>query len=368
MKTKRRVLVVDHSRVVRSTLAKHLRDDFEVLEEADGESAWQTLVLNSSIIAVVGGVHLARLNGHELLARLRANKLRRLCDIPFLLVVSGNESAQEQAAARDRGVTDFITRGMTRHDIVGRIRRLVDWEFGQDIDDSTPPVPQRGRNTGNAAPASPEAVLVEALAGLDPHRGALSVIEFGLDDGERLHRKFGAETVQAITDRLVRVLAEKIGGGDRIAASGPTRCTIVSPGTSLASSVAFAQRVCRGLDNSQIAVRGVPFTPVVSAGIASRPGDPASDAARLLALARQRLRDAQDAGGNRVRAGGAGVDADYFAHLARLCVPDMPSPGTLGLQLMPLFMALEREFSFGLPLAEIERRFQLRAIEESSGQ
>ena len=69
----RRVLVVDHSRVVRSALAKHLREHFEVREEADGESAWQTLVLDSSIVAVVSGAQLPRLNGYDLLAPLGAD-------------------------------------------------------------------------------------------------------------------------------------------------------------------------------------------------------------------------------------------------------------------------------------------------------
>ena len=36
----RRVLIVDPSKVVRSALARNLREHFDVREEADGESAW----------------------------------------------------------------------------------------------------------------------------------------------------------------------------------------------------------------------------------------------------------------------------------------------------------------------------------------
>ena len=50
METIRRLLVLDNSRVVRATLSKHLKDDFEVIEEASGESAWQTLMLDSGIL------------------------------------------------------------------------------------------------------------------------------------------------------------------------------------------------------------------------------------------------------------------------------------------------------------------------------
>ena len=106
MDATRRVLIIDHSKVVRSALAKHLHGHYDVREEQDGESAWQTLVLDPTIIAVVAGAHLARLNSYELLTRLRNNKIRRICDIPFLLVVSGSESEQD----RELGLATHVGR------------------------------------------------------------------------------------------------------------------------------------------------------------------------------------------------------------------------------------------------------------------
>ena len=83
METIRRILVLDSSRVVRVTLNKHLKDNFDVIEESSGESAWQTLMLDSGISAVISGVHPLKLDAHDLLARLRASSIRRLRDIPF---------------------------------------------------------------------------------------------------------------------------------------------------------------------------------------------------------------------------------------------------------------------------------------------
>lgn len=79
----RRVLVVDPSKVARSALDKHLRYSFDVREEADGESAWQTLVVDSSIVAVVSGAQLPKLYGLDLFARIRVSKARRICNTPF---------------------------------------------------------------------------------------------------------------------------------------------------------------------------------------------------------------------------------------------------------------------------------------------
>ena len=113
-----------------------MRDNFDIREEADGESAWQTLVLDSSIIAVVASASLPKLNGLDLLARIRINKLRRICDIPFLLLVSGNESEEERLRTRECGVTDFINRGMAKEEILECIGRLVNWEFATNLTDS----------------------------------------------------------------------------------------------------------------------------------------------------------------------------------------------------------------------------------------
>ena len=77
MVTKRKVLVADASKVVRASLAKQLAEHFDVREEASGESAWQTLVLDSAIVGVVAGVNLNRLDGLGLLERVRESKLAR---------------------------------------------------------------------------------------------------------------------------------------------------------------------------------------------------------------------------------------------------------------------------------------------------
>lgn len=106
------VLIVDSSRVIRATLSRSLKEHFEVREETSGESAWQTLVLDSSIVAVISGLHLPRLDGFGLVEKLRTNKLRRLNTMPFFLIASDAMSEGERQQARVRGVTDFVPKGL----------------------------------------------------------------------------------------------------------------------------------------------------------------------------------------------------------------------------------------------------------------
>ena len=46
------VLIVDDSKVIRLALSKILREEFEVLQAADGEQAWDILRENKNISAV----------------------------------------------------------------------------------------------------------------------------------------------------------------------------------------------------------------------------------------------------------------------------------------------------------------------------
>ena len=119
-----RILVVDGSRVVRATLAKHLKDNFEILEESDGVSAWQTLMLDANISAVVSGIHPPKLEAHDLLARLRSSSMRRLREIPFVLIVSDLANDAERQYDRTCGVAGFITKTMAKSAIVELLNKL----------------------------------------------------------------------------------------------------------------------------------------------------------------------------------------------------------------------------------------------------
>ncbi|MBK8523539.1 MAG: response regulator [Betaproteobacteria bacterium] len=378
----RRVLVVDSSKVFRSVLAKYLRDDFEVREEADGDSAWQTLVLDASVIAVVSSANLPRLSGLDLLAKIRISKLRRICDIPFLLLVSGNESDEDRRMAGELGVSDFVNREIPKDELLERIGRLVNWEFATNLTDSqimptalqhNQPLKREEQSTHWTPLTTVElrACIDAALVGIAMKEGELGVISFGLDDAASVSGLYGQRSLLTIAKRLGKILQAKVGSGDSVGCDEHGRCIIVTPGTSHASCLAFAQRVCRGLAQSHISIGGSPLNFKASAGVVSVPTDSVSDAAGLLSLANDRLQRAQEAGGNRVVAtekteADFAFTPDYLFSLSRFCStsPSNIAMGALGLQLMPLIRALDEALGFGLPLDDMEYRCATRAKDE----
>jgi GGDEF domain-containing protein len=266
-----------------------------------------------------------------------------------------------------------------------RIGRLVTWEFATNLTDSNimPTVvqhnapiatPKTEPQAANVSRLDLRASLDVALANHATTDGMVGVIAFGLDNAGSLAQTYGQKTLATITKRLGKILLVKLGANDSIHSDETGRCFIVSPGTSHASCTAFAQRVCRGLANSQIAIGGTPLNFKTSAGIACAPADNAIAGGDLLTLAAKRLQRAHEAGGTRIIADdrpepGFILSADFLSGLTRLGSDSAGGAplGALGLHLMPVFKALEKEFEFGLPLDLIESTCAQRAKDELEG-
>lgn len=423
-----KVLIVDASRVIRASLARYLKGHFKVCEDIDGESAWQTLVLDSSIVAVISGCHLARLDAPELVERMRENKLCRLNRMPFFMVVSESYSNEEKLQSRWRGVTDFIPKHLPPSDMEALIDHLLDQSHlaedrrlcglklaGQQLPEPAaaspaPPVTytgersisgasdimgQIGRLSGLHDTAHEEVDKVgDELALLTRHTfderlrqllstagpaPAIGLLVFGLDDYDRLQATYGATLAERVAKKVSGLLAHKVRGEDSIGQLAPGLIAILAPQTNRALCTSFANRVCKALAAAQISVRGQRVTMTVSVGIAALPEDGLAMAGPdLLALACDRLASAMEAGGNRVLSGDCCASQrfiDQEALLGRLkavlaeATPEAMASclGNAGLQLMPLLGQLEQVFHFGLPLDDMLRRLSARAQAERMG-
>lgn len=397
-----RILIVDNSRVVRASLAKNLQGRFEVREEADGEAAWQTLVLDSSIAAVIAGAHLHKLDGYGLVERLRESRLHRLKDMPFLLIVSDAESEEGKARAKARGVSDFITKLLARDEIMARLARLLDQPAGAagdgdfaagDIDggaalkrvgklnetpggcacDPNEHLPAIEAQLHLLSGSEIEGRIARALAAAGD--GApVSVLALGIDNYEALVGSFGEDSARQIGLCFAKLLTGKIGLRDSIGLYRPDCCVIVSREANLGRCYTFAGRVCRSMATAQIKMHGQPVDMAVCAGAASAPEDGALSGTELLALAVGRMEATRCAcNGVEVpaapgKAAQAATEIPDLRSLASLVAnqPELLEPqlGTIGLRLLPLFNMLEREFRFGLPLLEMASRLAERARQE----
>lgn len=371
-----RVLIVDDSRMVRASLAARLKEHYEIREESDGESAWQTLVLDHSLQAVISDLQMPKLDGFGLLERVRSSKLRRLQEIPFILV-SGEETEEERERAKALGVSDFITKGAGTAEILTRLDHLLALVGARDKLEAGREHMVQDPRTGLFTRKYVELQAAQALSHAARHHTEVSVMVLGLDDYAGVCAQLGEEIAAQVADRFAKMLGGRIRQGDSLGHFATAQYAVVSPGTSPAPCASFAERVREAVQGAHVAAHGRRVALTVSIGVASVPADRVVSAGALLELGGNRMREAMQAGGNRIVTGGTGqapvrpLSLAQALELLRAGRPEgvVPQLAALGLQVVPLLHLLDKEFGLNLPLAEIEHRLAERTqTEKKSGE
>lgn len=357
-----RILIVDESRMVRAMLIRHIRDLYDFREEADGEAAWQVLVLDHSIELVICSLSLPVLDGDSLLVRVRSSRLTRLCQMPMLMISGDDDAAIERAKAH--GASDFISRATGGAELLARIDSLL--KLAQARNQLKENLEQHVQNpeTGIFTRKYIELQAVQAMSHAMRHNSEVSAIVMGFDNVGALREEHGVDVLKQLQQRFISMLSGKIRKEDSLGHYLGSQLVVVSPGTSFAACESFGNRLREAISGANIAVHGQRLNLSVSVGISNSPADGVSSAGALIELAGARLKAAQQAGGNRVIACNAPVTTaavptlDRAVALLRAGQEDavIPHLAELGGQLIPLFRLLERELKTGMPLAEIERR------------
>lgn len=363
-----RILVVDDSRIVRASLAAHLKAHYDIREEADGESAWQTLVLDQTVQLVISDLQMPKLDGYGLLERVRSSRLRRLQEMPFILV-SGEETEEERQKAKSLGVSEFITKGAGTAEILTRVEHLLALSRTREHLEAGREHMVQDAATGLFTRKYVELQAAQALSHAARYDTPVSVLVLGLDAYDDICGKLGGEVAAQVGTRFARMLATKIRQGDSLGHFETTQYAIVSPGTPPAQCGLFAERVRQAVEVANVVAQGKRVELTVSVGVASVPADHVASAGALLELAGARMREAMQAGGNRVvlcEHGGMPVRPPGLQHALELLRagrtesvrPHLPA---LGEQVLPLLELMDKEFGLGLPVGEIGSLLKERA-------
>jgi diguanylate cyclase (GGDEF)-like protein len=321
---KRRVLLVDGSRVVRTTLAKRLESSFTVVEEDNGESAWQRLMLDSSIAVVISSLNPPRLAAEDLVSRMRSSALRRLRRTPLVLLVSDDKPAVDEW--QGHGAAGFMTKSMSKEVMAERLEKVLSaakesheeeeeengkvrdaseapGEPSHEAQEKAPEKKMRVNRTVSLVPLLGAGDFCAAVASL-PHQmnsdESLCVLVFGIDRLDELIGRFGSDVPELLTEKIAKLLAAKIDPRDVLGQCEKDCVAIVSHGVDLRSGVRFGRRVCKSMATGQIAVHGRKIRLTVSVGVAATSDDRVDSPEELLALAQERLKQAVICGGNSV--------------------------------------------------------------------
>ena len=118
---KPRILVVDDSPTIRAAVTKALENDFEFVEASDGERAWKLLRANTDVKLVVTDLMMPKVDGYDLIKRIRTNKTDPwIANLP-IIVCTALEDTQAKLRALVAGANDFITKNTDTLELQARV-------------------------------------------------------------------------------------------------------------------------------------------------------------------------------------------------------------------------------------------------------
>ena len=289
------MLIVDDSKVVRTTVAKVISAAFETCDAGDGESGWALIESDKNIVAVISDLTMPQLDGIGLLKRIRASTSPRIRDLPFL-VISGNEDDATRSKARAAGANDFISKSIKGVEAVSRIENLLrlvqtkrDLEAtqaGLKVDDDEQ---MWDRATGAFSSAYLLAEGAKLYASAKGNNSVLSAISLRIENCADIAKKFGDLLAAQLLARIVKLVQGTLRAEDAIGRTGEALFSVLLPNTTAEQVLALAQRLRQHLDNARITYGSEVITLRTSLGVAALGHDNAASVEELLQAALRRL-------------------------------------------------------------------------------
>src|SRR4051812_21269491 len=287
---KRRVLVVDDSRFVRTTFATILRGSFDVREAADGEAAWGLIQSDPSIVMVFTDLDMPKLNGFGLISRLREAKEGRIRELP-VVVISGVDEPGWKERAQATGANDFISKSADAGEVLSRLdnvlRLVATQKELQGARQASQPSrdPLTGTLTG-------EYLLTETrkrFAFARRHADELSVMALRIDSHGALVRTAGQDAADQVLARIATLVSKQVRTEDSLARVADATFLVVAPATSAEQMTRLAERLRAQLEQAKLTFAGSAVRIVGRFGIASLAQERAERVEELMAAALKRL-------------------------------------------------------------------------------
>ncbi|HQX05604.1 MAG TPA: response regulator [Zoogloea sp.] len=369
-----RVLIIDDSRMVRASIIRHVRDRFEVREEADGEAGWQTLMVDPTIQAVITDIGMPRLDGYGLLERIRRSRISRINTLP-VVVISGDDEPDVRVKAKSAGATDFISKSIGNVELLARLEALTQLARTQrDLEESRAALATASPTDPTSGLATPSYLHYHAAQELSlaqRRHGDLSVMVIEIDQFDSLIARYGAHVAQLVNRKLSKILATKLRQEDTVAELAPARFVIVSPSTNMDGACAFAMRLRAAIDHIVMTYREERIRIQITIGLAAAEPGKIQTVSHLIGIAVQRIAAGRAEGGNRVMGERGEITAEMVGTRTRAPISIdqyLLQLRTAGLDprlrkqlpdairtLLPLLELIESEFPSGLPLVTLAR-------------
>ena len=300
------MLVVDDEREVREALTDVLAGNgYDVLAAANGDEALALLERDAAIDLVLLDMNMPKLDGFDILRRLKS--LERSRDIP-VICLSARSAVEDKVQGLKLGAVDYLAKPFDVQELFARMARPLR-------------VKRVLERLDRAKAAAEHLSLTDPLTGLPNRRDLEQRLCEELDRSERSSEPLGCLVIDVDRFKVVNddyghaagdaVLAEvasalraSLRSFDVVGRFGGDEFVVLLPGATLEGTRQVAEALCDVISTLTITVtaRHEPVRLSISVGAVSHEPGGSEDAAAILDRADAALLEAKRGGRNRVEA------------------------------------------------------------------
>jgi len=307
MTDKPTILVVDDSRLMRVAARKILKNDFEVLEAEDGEIAWEMLQGDAHISLVMSDLSMPNLDGLGLLRQVRQSPNPGISTLPVIIVTGAEDDDGSKQSALSAGASDFITKPFDSVQLLARSKAQARQQRTQQALHDSQLKTQRleehsnlDQLTGLANDRAFFEHLEEGLSYAIRHRTELAVLMLQVDRYKVLFLRRGKEAAESALVQLAGILRAGRRREDIVARVGLDSFAILLPCSNPVGARRVAEQLRAAIEAHTFQGTAGSFSVTASVAVSSPFIHPDIKPGELLDDAAEKLKIAQQGGGNRV--------------------------------------------------------------------
>lgn len=222
-----RILLVDDSKLMRKAAVKMLGDEYDIVTADDGMEAWATLEADQGIQVVFTDLNMPRMDGYELLAKVRGSQDPGVQSLPVIIVTGAENDEAARMKALDMGATDFIGKPFTASDLIARARAH---STHQRVTRALQSQVTLDALTGLANRAGFQDRLQQDIAYARRHLQPLSLMLLEIEDFRRFFLHHGREAADAVLLQLAKLVRGRVRKEDTAGRVGLGAIAISLPG------------------------------------------------------------------------------------------------------------------------------------------
>jgi diguanylate cyclase (GGDEF)-like protein len=290
------VLIVDDSRIIRVSIGRILKKEFNIIDAADGEQGWEALLANDAIQVIITDADMPVLDGYDLITRIRQHETARYQDIPIIMI-TGAEDDHIREKALKTGATDFIVKPPDKTKLLARVRAYA------KADRTSRKLTEESTTDALTKVSSRRYFYqrgMQDLAFAKRHNKDMSIIALTLDNFPALIKTHGNKIAKQILVGVADNLKNTVRTEDTVARVGDYTFALILPNTRQLEAATLCERAKESIAATQISEKDISDPVTASLGLISLSQGNIESIKDFLNSAIRRSEIARNAGGNQL--------------------------------------------------------------------